>query len=79
MERTSELRRRSAHEGYKARGIDDTASLVEALGGIYGIVSHGDDGVLAPPPDALEVDLHSEVPDAFFRVERGRVMGMHDS
>lgn len=75
----SDLRGGSAHDGYKGGGVDDGAADVEVLGLVGGVVAHGDDGVLAAVPDALDVDGLGEVPDLFFGVERVVVGGVHDA
>ena len=39
--RTSELRRRGAHEGNEACGVDDAPAGVQALGRVRGVLTHG--------------------------------------
>lgn len=65
---TSKLGCRRAPEGNEARGVDDTASGAEALALICGVLAHREDRVLAPPPHALDVDVHREVPYPLLRV-----------
>ena len=42
------------------------------------IYPHSEDGVFAPPPNTFEVDLHGQIPDLLFRVQRVVVCGVHD-
>ena len=42
------------------------------------IFPHSEDGVFASPPNAFEVDLHGQIPDLLFRVQRVVVCGVHD-
>lgn len=76
--RTSQLGRRGAHESDEARGVDDAAAHAEALALVGGVLAHREDRVLAPPPHALDVDVHGQIPDALLRVERVVVVGVHD-
>lgn len=75
----SDLGGGGAHDGYEGGGVDDGAADVEVLGLVGGVVAHGDDGVLAAVPNALDVDGLGEVPDLFLGVERVVVGGVHDA
>lgn len=76
--RTCKLGSCRTHESNEARGIDDASTSVKALGLIDGVCAHGEDGVLAAPPDAFDVDLHRKVPDLLLSVESVIIRGMHD-
>ena len=76
---TSQLWRRRAQYRDKARGVDDAATDMEALGLVRGVLAHREDRVLAPPPHALEVNLHREVPNLLLGVERVVVRRVHDA
>ena len=51
-----ELRGGGADESDDRGGVDDAAALL-------GVLAHGEDGVLAAEPDALDVDVLGQVPD----------------
>lgn len=76
--RTCQLGRSSTHDCDKARGVYDTPTLSQTLLRISLILPHGKDGVFRSPPDALEVYLHGEIPDLFFRIQGVVVFGVHD-
>ena len=73
------MRRGGSHEGDEAGSVDDAPAGVEAFGWVFGILAHGEDGVLAAPPHALEVNIHSQIPDALLGVQRVVVRRVHDS
>jgi hypothetical protein len=49
-----------------SRSVDNTSSDMKTLCFIRRVLPHRKDGVLAAPPDALDVDLHRKIPDMLF-------------
>ena len=78
-ERTSKLGRRGAHDRNEACGVDNAPAGVQSKGLVDRVLAHREDRVLASPPDALDIDLHREVPDALLGIKRVVVLGMHDA
>lgn len=70
--RVRQLGRRAADERHHAGGVDDAA-----LGLL--VAAQAEHGVLAPVPHALDVDVVRQVPDLLGRVERVRVVRVHDA
>lgn len=52
---------------------------MQSLAFIDRVLAHSQDGVFASPPDTLQVDLHSQIPDTLLGVERIVVIGMHNA
>lgn len=76
---TCELRCSSTHKCDETCSVDDASAGMQTLGLIDGVLAHGEDSVLAPPPDAFHVDLHRQIPYALLGVERIVVCGVHDA
>lgn len=56
--RTRKLGRSSTHNRDEARSVDDTPTLGQTLLWVGLVLPHCKDGVFAPPPNPLDVDLH---------------------
>ena len=76
--RTCQLGRSSTHDRNEARGVDNAPTSSQALSLVGLVLPHGEDGVFASPPNTLDVDLHGQIPDLFFRVQGVVVRRMHD-
>ena len=74
-----DLRGGSAHDGDKRSSVNDRTADVKVLGLVGRVVAHGEDGMLAAVPDALDVDGLGEVPDLFLGVERVVISGVHNT
>jgi len=59
---TGELRSGGPKEGNETGRIDDASACLKPLGRVCGVVSHGLDGIFAPPPNTFEVNLHGQIP-----------------
>ena len=75
---TCQLGRSSTHYRDETRGVNDTPALGQTLLRVGFVLPHGEDSVFASPPNALYVDLHSQIPDLFFSIQRVIICGMHD-
>lgn len=76
---TGQLRCRSTHQSHETCRVDDASTSMEPLGLVCGVLPHSEDSVLATPPHTLQVDVHSQVPDALLGVQRVIVGRVHDS
>src|ERR1700726_3992816 len=65
---TGKLGRRCTHQGHKAGGVDYASSSVKTASFIRRVLSHCLDSIFTTPPDAFQINLHRQIPDAFFRV-----------
>lgn len=78
-ELTRKLRRSSADKRHKARGIDDTSPNMKTFGFICRVLAHGEYCVFTTPPNALQIDLHGQIPNLLLRVDGVVVLGVHDT
>ena len=76
--RTCYLGRSSTHDRDETRRVDYAPTWGQTLLWVSLVLSHSEDAVFAPPPNALDVDLHGQIPDLLFRVQRVVVFGVHD-
>ena len=56
--RTCYLGRGSTHDRDETRSVDDAPTWGQTLLWVSLVFPHGEDAVFAPPPHALDVDLH---------------------
>jgi hypothetical protein len=66
------------HNRDKTCGVDDTPTLGQTLLRVGLVLPHSEDGVFASPPNALDVNLHGQIPDLLFRVQSVVVPGVHN-
>ena len=78
-ELTRKLGRSGAHKRHKAGGVDNTSSDMKTFGFVCGVLAHSEDCVFTAPPNALQIDLHGQIPDPLFRVNGVVVLSMHDT
>lgn len=69
--RISQLWRRAPNQPDYTRRVDHTPLLLPKL-------PHTHHRILAPPPHALDIDAHSEIPDLLLRGDGVGVVGVHD-
>lgn len=71
--------RSSTNQSHKTGRIDDTATSLKPFIRVLRILTHGEDGVFASPPNALKIDLHSHIPNTLLRIQRIFVLRVHDT
>lgn len=67
----SQLRRRTPHQSHHTRRINHTPPPLPML-------PHAQNRILTPPPHALNINSHRQIPDLLLRANRVGVIGVHD-